>query len=437
MKSPSLPIRSTRFGFHYFEDDLHFREHDLSIWLPILKSLGASWLLLKCPPDRAIPEYFISGLLQAGLEPILHFSTPMDGLPTPSTLELILAAYQRWGCHLAIFFDQPNARHAWRSAGWTQDDLVERFMDHYLPYSTLALQHGLIPVFPPLLPGGDYWDTAFLRSSLEALERRKQNHYLDNLVLSAYAWTHGHDLAWGSGGPERWPEARPYFTPPNSQDQLGIRIGDWYQATANAVLQQSPPTILLQLGGQCNGTGSLPDDPSVFSQVNLTCGKLLNGEEVNGDEPLSPSVMAGMFHPLCNTRSTDGEAAWFDVEGSPHSFVADWQSWYQANSHQPSAGKSLSSGNPDTHPLSHYLLLPHADVGMLDWQWDAIRPYVKKFSPTIGFSILEAALATHVTVLGSEDEFPEELLNQLRSNGSWVERISGNGTDVATSLAER
>jgi len=428
-KSPALPIRSTRFGFHYFEDDAHYREHDLSIWLPILKTLGTSWLLLKCPPNRAIPEYFIAGLVEAGIEPILHFSTAMDGLPTPAELEPILAAYQRWGCHLAIFFDQPNSRKAWKSAGWTQDDLVERFLDHFLPYSSLALKNGLIPVLPPLLPGGDYWDTAFLRSSLEALERRKQNQLLETLVLSAYGWTNGHQLDWGAGGPERWPDARPYYTPADTQDQLSVRITDWYQANANAVLQQTPPTILLQLGRQSISTF----DASLFRKTNLTCGRLLNGEEADGFEPLSSSVMAGLFWPLSNQE----EMGWFNPDGSPAAFVAEWQAWIQNIHQQPSTAKSFSPGASESHPLSHYLLLPHADAGLLAWQWDAIHPYVRKYAPTIGFSVLEAALAVHVTVLGSEDEFPEEILNQLRANGTWVERISGNGTDVATSLAER
>jgi hypothetical protein len=429
VKSPGLPIRNSRFGFHYFEDDTHFREHDLTIWLPILKTLGTSWLLLRCPFNRAIPESFITGLVEAGIEPILQLPAAMDGLPAPLELEPIISAYQRWGCHLIIFYDQPNSRQAWKSTGWTQDDLVERFLDHYLPYASLALQNGLIPVFPPLLPGGDYWDTAFLRTALEAMERRKQNQLLDNLVLSAYAWTHGHTLDWGAGGPERWPDARPYFTPSDTQDHLGIRIADWYQAIANAVLQHTPPTILLQLGRQPDSL-SIPES---IAKTSLTCGRMLNGEESSGFEPFPTSILAGMFWPLSTTQGT----GWFSTDGSPQGFIAEWQSWVQNINQQSATGKNFSPASTTDHPLGHYLLLPHPDAGLFDWQWEAIRPFVRKYSPTVGFSVLEATLAVHITVLGSEEEFPEEILNQLRANGSWVERISGNGTDVATSLAER
>lgn len=426
-KSPTLPIRNSRIGFHYFEDDEHYREHDLSVWLPILKSLGTSWLLLKAPLNHAIPEYFISGLVNEGIEPVLHLSGTIGTIPSPESFAPILSSYSRWGCHLAIFFDQPNSSKSWMSSGWTQDDLVERFLDHYLPYANLALQTGIIPVYPPLLPPGDYWDTAFLRSSLESLERRKQLQILDSLVLSAYAWTHDHQLDWGIGGPEHWPDARPYFTPTDSQDHLGIRIGDWYQSIANAVLQQIPPTILLQLGY------SPQHNLQEFSSINKTCGQLLNGEEASGFEPLSQTITAGMFGPLCTT----GKNSWFDVDGVPAGFVSEWQDWIKSINFQVSMGKNFTTDVSDLHPLSHYLLLPHPDAGFFDWQWDAIRPYVRKYTPAIGFSILEASHSAHITVLGSEEEFPEEILNQLRANGSWVERITGNGMDIATSFTER
>jgi hypothetical protein len=61
-------------------------------------------------------------------------------------------------------------------------------------------QNGMTPVLPPWKPGGSYWDTAFLRSALEALQRRNQTQLLQKLVLSAYAWTWEHSLNWGAAG---------------------------------------------------------------------------------------------------------------------------------------------------------------------------------------------------------------------------------------------
>jgi hypothetical protein len=88
-------------------------------------------------------------------------------------------------------------------------------------------------------------------------------------------------------------------------------------------------------------------------------------------------------------------------------------------------------------PIKHYLLLPTYEWGIAEWHLDAIKPFVKKYQPTIGFSLKEAVLASKVTVVGNEQSFPEEILERLRASGCEVERISGDGTSIATLLATR
>ncbi len=63
----------SRIGFHYYPDTLHYRVGDLETWLPELQGMGAGWLTLLAPMERAIPETFISGLMNGGIQPILHF----------------------------------------------------------------------------------------------------------------------------------------------------------------------------------------------------------------------------------------------------------------------------------------------------------------------------------------------------------------------------
>jgi putative cell wall-binding protein len=46
-------------------------------------------------------------------------------------------------------------------------------------------------------------------------------------------------------------------------------------------------------------------------------------------------------------------------------------------------------------------------------------------------------MASRVTVLGDAQAIPEEALDKLRQAGSFVERISGDGTSIASILAER
>lgn len=233
-------------GVHYYPDTLHYSQADLRRWLPQLQSMGIRWVTLRAPAERAIPEDFLLGLLEAGIEPVLHFNFTPAAAPSALALEPMLSAYGGWGVRYAAIFDRPNQRSAWKPEHWGQIDLVEQFTDIYLPYLKALLAANLIPVLPPLEPGGDYWDTAFLRKLLRILERRRT--LPANLVLGAYGFTQGKPVDWGAGGPERWIEARPYLTPPGEQDQLGFHLYEWYQAISQAVFGCALPVIYLSAG---------------------------------------------------------------------------------------------------------------------------------------------------------------------------------------------
>ena len=195
-----IPNNNSRVGFHYYPDTVHFRDQDLSVWLPVLKSLNCSWLYLQAPTDRAIPESFITTLINNSIMPILQFGINPAYPPTQNEFNLFLESYAKWGVKYVVLFDRPNLRRAWSAAAWAQQDLVERFLDRFIPLATLVQQAGMIPVFPPLEPGGDYWDTTFLKTALESLMRRNQSALLDNLVLSAYARFSEKGIHWG----RRW-----------------------------------------------------------------------------------------------------------------------------------------------------------------------------------------------------------------------------------------
>ena len=269
---------ASRLGFHYFPDTLHYRDSDLETWLPELQSLGAAWLTMLAPSNRAIPEPFIRSLLVAGIQPLLHFHLNIHNPPNLEEMRFLLETYSRWGVRYVILYDRPNLRENWQAAAWTQDNLVERFLDVYLPLAEAALQVGLIPVFPPLEPGGDYWDTAFLRAALQAIQRRGYHQLLDQLVLGAYAWVSNRPVTWGAGGPEHWPAARPYETPAGSEDQKGFYIFDWYLAFAETVLDKRPQIILVGAGcrpGDVANPGFPPVDLNWHAKTNLTLARLV------------------------------------------------------------------------------------------------------------------------------------------------------------------
>jgi hypothetical protein len=434
------PAPNTRLGFHYFPDTLHYRENDLRTWLPELQAMGVSWLSLRAPRERAIPERFITGLVEAGVEPVLHYHLPFEPAVPTGQLEMLLAAYARWGVHYVVFFDRPNRRSAWPSRAWATDELVERFLDRYISLALSASSHGLIPVFPPLEPGGDYWDTAFLRASLGGLKRRNPPGLVDDLVLSAYARIEGRPLDWGKGGPESWPASRPYGTPASSQDQRGFCIFDWYLAIARAVLGSTPPILLF-------GIDALNDAQDEVSQarqaqhiahalLSIQSGSAAHGGGVPQAVDLPVEILAGHFTHLTG-QAGDPQAgqAWFRPGGRYHPAVIALR--HQATGLVKSAAsKGYPAAGRPAHPIDHYLLLPSYAWGISDWHLTAVRPFLKKHRPTLGFSLEDAMLAERVTVVGNEYDFPEDALNALRAAGCLVERIGGDGTSIATFLAE-
>jgi len=482
--SQSIGLHSpphTRLGFHYYPDTWHYRQNDLSQWLPELKALGASWLTLMAPMDRAIPEAFLKGLVQEGIQPVLHFHLPLTHPIPPSSLDLLFHAYAEWGVRYVVLFDRPNRRTSWSASAWAQSDLVERFLDLYLPLANAALQAGLTPVFPPLEPGGDYWDTAFLRAALASMVRRRQDSLLSALHLGAYAWADEHPLNWGAGGPERWPGARPYFTPMGQEDQRGFYIFDWYLAQAQAVLGEPRPILLLGAGSRLKSQPNHPNyevDEIAHATTNLAIARLLTQSDPlnKAFEPVSPYVLACHFWLL--TSAPDGPyapQAWYQPDGYVLPVVTAMKQWVEKISqgtkaapvpNQPlvapqsgniapeialspemaealtqpeTAPSSCSNASPpqppSPHPIAHYLLLPLHDWGAVEWHLEVARPYILRHHPTVGYSLDEARLAQRVTVIGGEQIFPEALLEDLRRHGCQVTRIAGDGTEIATQLA--
>lgn len=424
-----------RIGFHYIADTAHYTNKDLNTYLPYLEEMGVKWLVLLSETSRAIPETFISGLVNKGIQPIIHFPLRLPEAPSAADLKAILNAYARWGAKYVILFDRPNDRSAWSASGWSQTNLVENFLDRYIPLANECLNAGLTPVFPPLEPGGSYWDLSFMRTALAALQRRGQKKLLESLVLSSYSFTYGHNLDWGLGGPQSWPENKPYITPANSQDQKGFRNFEWINAMAIEVLGKIMPMLLLGLGkSETKTTNSvLPEE-----QYSLTKEIIAN---LRANETIPTNIFAGIFSSLATSEIDESSAlTWINADGSAsvlcsllgvQNVVAAKR--YPIASERPSAGKT----SPASMKIEHYLLLPLYEWGVADWHLEVIKPFVLKHHPTVGFSLAEAALAKVVTVIGGEQNFPEAKLNELRALGCEVERISGDGTTIATQLSER
>jgi hypothetical protein len=449
--SDQMPEKQNKLGFQYFPDTQHYRESDLRAWLPELQSLGAGWLVLTTPADRAIPEVFVRGLLAGGIQPILHLNLSVPAVQKNKDIPTLLSTYAKWGAKYVIFSDRPNTYQSWSSATWAQEDLVERFLDIFLPLAEAASQLGMVPIFPPLEPGGSYWDTTFLKSIMQSILRRQKTKLLDTLVISAYAWTHGKPLSYGSGGPERWAGARPYFTPTDEEDQRGFHIYEWYQTIIESVLGRSLPIMLLGVGIPGNNQIEQSPDfsPAEHAAIIMAITEALSGNDVMDPSASGKTINALPDYILCLNLATlsasedspSAKYAWFRPDSNNLPVVGALRQWQSAKSINYSPVPApKGAGTPpveNTRFIGHYILLPCYEWGVSDWHLDVVKPFVKKYQTTVGFSIEEAKHAARVTVIGNTQSVPEETIEQLRLAGCLVERISGDGTSIASQLSER
>lgn len=429
-------------GFHYFQDTLHYSTQDLSTWLPELKRLSAAWVVLLSEAERAIPEQFITGLIESKIEPVIHFKLQLPDSPTAEELRPLFASYARWGVQYVVLFDTPNQSVSWSPAGWSHQDLVERFIDRFLPLALEALRNGLIPVFPPLMPGGSYWDLSFFKSSLQSIQRRGNNDLLQKMAVASFAYTFGHELAWGDGGPEKWNKVRPYLTPEGSEDQRGFNNHVWLRSIAASLGIRDISVILLGAGIKT------PDafySPEVHAEI---VQSILN--RVSQKETDEPVLSINFWLLAADSESDSCPQAWISPEGieipACRILSSGVKKEVSPGIHKQTplpatqeAPEQLQKNEipVDERPISHYLLLPLYDWGVPDWHLEVIRPFIRKHHPTVGFSIAEAALAKKVTVVGGDKDFSSEAIMQLRNSGCVVDQISGDGTSIATQLLER
>lgn len=430
--SDSILRSSTKFGFHYFQDTAHYTNKDLNTWLPELMKLNARWLVILSDSSRAIPEQFIHGLKSVEINPIVHFKFRLPDAPNAADMHSIFEAYSHWGVRYVVLFDRPNQVSSWSSASWSQQDLVERFIDRFLPLAYEALKCGLIPVFPPLEPGGDYWDTSFLRSALESIKRRGFHKVLERMAYAANTFTFGHDLSWGNGGPQKWTAARPYNTPMGCEDQCGFNNWQWIEALAKKVGVNSVTIFQFNCGLKSRGVDYSPVIHAEIVQEIL--------EKIQ--DPAYGSIQGSMFWLLGAEPGTqDYSSAWIKTDGKTLPIVKLLTAGISDDQEPVDLAAKNSPSNTSQeqlpHPIDHYLLLPRYEWGVADWHLEVTRPFVLRHHPTVGYSLEEAILAKKVTVIGGDQDFPPESIAHLRNAGCDVEQISGDGTSIATTLAMR
>jgi len=294
------------------------------------------------------------------------------------------------------------------------------------------------------------------------------------MALGAYAWTYRRPLDWGAGGPESWPATQPYNTPAESQDQIGFRIFDWYQAAAMAEIGRPLPILLLRAGSRPgdNLDSSQNTDLRKHAEQNIAIAQLFSQKsnentlstnsknrstnnhspqpnrityEGNENRPIEANldeiVCVNYWLLAASSTSPEIEDAWYKPDGSTLPVVNTMKQWAQrmdaaniATVHKSAASDPFSNSSlieNQNHPIDHYLLLPIYAWGVADWDLEAIKPFLQKFHPTVGFSAYEARLANRVTIFGDTTHISEEALSDLHEAGCQVERINRDGILLA------
>lgn len=430
IRQDPLLAGTSGIGFHYFPDTEHYSAHDLDVWLPEMKALGARWLTVRAELHRAIPESFLTLLLDADITPIVHMPVnPIQSLD-PDDLRELLRAYANWGVQYVVIFDRANIRESWRTGAFEQVQLPERFVACWLPIARAQIESGLRPVLPPLEQGGTYWDTSFLSAVLSRLVDEGAQSVIEKLVLGVYSYASANPPDWGRGGSAAWPASQPYLTPPGSQDQRGFRSFDWYAEVSTEVLGEVPPMVMLAGGARASETVASTGD-MIDLAWHTTCNSSIARAMHAGHLP--DYLLNVNFWLLgASANSSYANDSWYPHNGKPTPAVDEVKRLAAKSINtRRQAGKEYIQSLRPAKPLSHYVLLPSFDWGPSEWHWRVAGPLVREEKASCGYSLEAATKAEQVTLVGNEHEISQDVEDQLHQAGCVVVRMSD---DIAKSF---
>ena len=408
-------------GFAYFTSHEYQINRVANDWMKALKNIGSSVVILESAFDRAVSEDTFLLAIDHSLAPIVHFTDELPLARKFNQTAFLLDIYAKWGVSHVIFGDKPNSKAAWKSAGWHFENIIDHYLDRFIPIANHAVRNNMVPVLSPLIPGGDYWDTAFVELVLSGLKRRHLDSILEHLMLASYGFTFNKPISWGIGGPERWSGTKPYKTPDGQEDQIGFHNFEWIQAAGERAIGKKLPIIILDAGhtGPTSSQTDLDSSIEYMKTIYKLCASKTAQDDSINEQALFDNSVCWCTFSLDTVRAAFGSS--LSMESFTHIFLDSGDKVSQTKSEVQN--KKM---------ISHYLLLPAYGSGVSDAVLNKVRPLIKHFHPTVGFSIEEAAFAQKVSVYPDPVVFSEETLSQLRSSGSIIEILPESGIDIAT-----
>ncbi len=418
------PPGDTGLGFHYAPRRTAGDEQEIERCLSQLRSLGTSWLVLRAGLDQPLSEPFVRRLIAADIEPVVLIPVrPIRPIPQQQ-LRPLLRAYADYGVHYVCVYHQPNRLNEWAANDWLQPDLVARFMEFWTPAAIEIVAAGLYPVFPALVPGGHYWDTAFLAGALDELLASEARPLVDRLVIGIHNMTFNRPLSWGGGGKAKWRDARPYTVARELEDHRGFRMFEWYDEIVRSRIGYSLPVLAIASGAVLGSR----EDPR-FPRIEADSHAEINAElaMMMGRSELPDYLMNQAFWVFSGGGGGSAEsAAWFRSDGQSLPAVERLRDAPKLARVSRSA-KAVEAGilrRPK--PLHHYVLFPRDDGVVGGDPWGSAKSYIERFHPACGFDLEEAAQAEFVTLIGGPFSIESNEEEALREAGCRVDRI-GDG----------
>ena len=439
--------KSKKLGFHYYKDAGHFDDPSLDYWLPKLQAAGTSWLVVYAPENSEIPENFIQRLRDVRIEPIVVLNYSISEPPSIQIFQQRMAYFHSVGIHMVQFFNRPNMRSSWNAEDWIKPGLVSRFVRRYADYATACVREKVIPLFPMLEPGGDYWDLAFLQSSIKQIRKEFSDSLLSNLVFTASAGLNRHPLSWNEGGPSAYPPAAPYSD--GQVDHRGFYLFRWYEEILKKEFGKSVPLLLMNAGLWDPSTGIFDVVTKESKQQYLNILNLLQDVTVRPDNAIPSYILSCCVYklPTAESLSASVPAAAGSVsenlfgkdlkngsaEGLPfHKKIPE--AFRSFNSKFVGSIKQIGTNIATTYKyaarlfqggrLKEYFLLPEVNSLFTEEQLNTIRQYIKMHKCSSGNDLNEALASKNVIMIDDQALYPAYMLRQLQDRGCAVHTVS-------------
>ena len=439
--------KSKKLGFHYYKDAGHFDDPSLDYWLPKLQAAGTSWLVVYAPDRGEIPENFIQRLRDVRIEPIVILNYSISEPPSMQLFQQRMAYFHSIGIHMVQFFNRPNMRSSWNAEDWIKPGIVSRFVRRFADYATVCVREKVIPLFPLLEPGGDYWDLAFLQSSIKQIRKEFSESLLSNLVFTASAGLNRHPITWNESGPSAYPPAIPYQE--GQVDHRGFYLFRWYEEILKKEIGKNVPLLLMNAGLWDPGAGIFDVVTRESKQQYLNILNLLQDVSMRSENAIPSYILSCCIYKLPTTESLSAsvpsgnnvaenlfgiDAKNNDLKRLP--FPRRVTEYVQKNligkftgfvkkvgtniaTINNYAGQLLQGGR-----LKEYFLLPEVNSLFTEEQLNTIRQYIKIHKCSSGNDLNEALASKNVIMIDDQALYPAYMLRQLQDRGCAVHTVS-------------